>query len=74
MCSDIYQNLSINKSTKGITKFFFSKNSNCDLDLGLAMLKCNCLQNIVILNICVKLYQNQFTNKGIRMMRKFFQK
>ena len=34
---------------------------NCDTDPGLTMLKCKIVVNIVILNFCVKLYQNQFT-------------
>ena len=32
----------------------FSKNSHCDLDLGPRTLKLELVQDIVILNICVK--------------------
>ena len=32
----------------------FSKNSHCDLDLNSRMLKLELVQDIVILNICVK--------------------
>ena len=50
----------------------FSKNSHCDFDLGPRMLKLEFIQDIVILNICVQENQNQFTNKGTRVMTKFF--
>ena len=36
----------------------FSQNSNRDADPGSSMLKYLFTQDIVILNICVKLYQN----------------
>ena len=39
---------------------------NCDLHLGHTKLKCKPVQDIVIINICVKFYQNQFTNEGAR--------
>ena len=50
----------------------FSKNSHCDLDLGPRILKLELVQDIVILNICVKLSQNRLINKGARVMTKFF--
>ena len=37
----------------------FSYNSNCDLDLTPKMLKHKLIKDIAILNICMKLYQNQ---------------
>ena len=37
---------------------FCSKNSICDLDLGPYILDCKLVQDNVVLNICVKLYQN----------------
>ena len=39
ICGKLYQNLSISKSAKAMTKIF-SKDSNFDLDLGPIMLKC----------------------------------
>ena len=48
------------------------KNSNCDLDLRPTKLKCRFLKDIVILHICVILYQNQSINNGTRGMIKFF--
>ena len=50
----------------------FSKNSHCDLDLGPRTLKLEIVQDIVILNICVKKNQNRLINKGARVMTKFF--
>ena len=50
----------------------FPKNSHCDLDLGPRMLKLELVQDIVILNICVKYNQNRLINKGARVMTKFF--
>ena len=50
----------------------FSKISHCDLDLGPRTLKVKCFQDIVILNICVKLNQNRSINNGARVMTKFF--
>ena len=44
---------------------------NCDLDLGQIKLKCQFVRDIVIINICVKFYQNQFTNQGSRTMTNF---
>ena len=41
-CVTLYQNLSINKAT-------FFLNSNCDLDFGPTMLKCQLIQDIIIL-------------------------
>ena len=37
---------------------------NCDLDLGPTILKCILVLDIVIVNFCVKLLQNQFTTDG----------
>ena len=41
-----------------MTDIFFPKNSNCDLDLGPTIQDCNLVKDNVVLNICVKLYQN----------------
>ena len=49
-----------------------SENSHFDLDLGPRTLKLQLIQDIVILNICVKKNQNRFINKGARVMTKFF--
>ena len=51
---------------------FFSKNSHCDLDLDLITLKRELIRGIVILNTCVKLYQNWITNEGTRAMTMLF--
>ena len=37
----------------------FSSNSNCDLDLGLIMLKHKLIPDVAIPKIYMKLYQNQ---------------
>ena len=50
----------------------FSKYSHCDLDFGPRTLKLVLVQDIVILNICVKYNQNRLINKGTRVMTKFF--
>ena len=49
-----------------------SYNSNCDLDLSPIMLKHKLIQDIAILNICMKLYQNQSINESIRVLSAFF--
>ena len=51
---------------------YFSKNSHCDLDLSPRTLKLKFIQDIVILNICMKQNQNRLRNKGARVMTKFF--
>ena len=61
----------MNKGVRAMT-MFFSKNSHYDLDLGPRVLKPEFIQDIVILNICEKLNQNQTINKGARVMTKFF--
>ena len=52
---------------------FFSYNSNCDHDTDLSpvMLKHKLIQDIAILNICMKLYQNQPINERIRVLTTF---
>ena len=55
-----------NEGARAMT-MFFSKNSHCDLDLGLRILKLKIIQDIVILHICGKLNQNQFINEGVRV-------
>ena len=52
----LYQNLSISKGTRALTKYFLLKNSKCYLGLGPTMLKYQFIQDIVILNIYVNLY------------------
>ena len=52
-----------------MAKFFF-KNSHCDL--GPKTLKFEPVQDIVILNACVKQNRNRSINKGARVMTKFF--
>ena len=47
----------------------FSKNSHCDLDLRALYLEL--VQDIVILNICVKFNHNQSINKGARVVTIF---
>ena len=55
-----------------MAKFFY--NRMCDLDLGLMVLDCKLVQDILTLNICMKLWQNLSINEGPRMMTKFFLK
>ena len=50
----LFQNLSIHEGATALIQFSFSKISNSDLDLNMT----NLIQGIVVLNICVKLYQN----------------
>ena len=59
ICVKLYQNRSINEGTKAMTTFS-SENRNCDLDPDRdpKILEYKCVQYIVILQICVKLYQN----------------
>ena len=49
-----------------MTKFFFSKNNHCYLDLDPIMLKRELVRDIVISNTCVKLYRNWIINEVAR--------
>ena len=59
----LYQNRSINND-------FFSKNSNCDLDIDPTNLKRKIIQAIVISNITVLLCENRLINVVARAMTK----
>ena len=69
MC-EIYHNRLMNEVARA--KFFFSKNSNFDLDLRPTMLKYKLVQDIIILNNSLKLFQNWSINKSARAMTKYF--
>ena len=68
----IYQDPLINAGARVMTTFFlffvFSKNSHNELDLKPKTLNVELAQNIIIPNICVKLYKNPSTNVGARVM------
>ena len=49
----IFRIFTVNKGARVMT-MCFSKISHCDLELGLRTLKLELVQDIVILNICVK--------------------
>ena len=55
-----------------MTKFFFSKNSHCDLNLDPMTLNRKLIRGIVIPNTCMKLYRNWLINKGIRAINMLF--
>ena len=55
----------------------FSINSHCDLDLGPRMLILKLVQDIVMINICVKFHEIRSINVGARvrtMLLLFFSK
>ena len=54
------QNLSINEDSLVMT--MFSKYSHCDIDLVPKMLILNLVQDIVMVNSCVKLNENRSIN------------
>ena len=51
--------------------FFFSKSRHSDLDLEPSTLNFDLARDIIIPNICVKLYQNPLINVGVRAMTIF---
>ena len=64
----LYQNHSIKKV---LEPKFLPKIATVTLTLDLN-LDCKFIQDIVALNICVKLYQNLSINKGARVTTKLF--
>ena len=56
-----------------MTKSFYEK-SHSVLDFGLRMFKLKYVQHIVILNVCMKINQNQSINEGDKRMTKSFLK
>ena len=60
----------MNEVARAMTKI--SKNSNFDLDLRPTMLKCEAVQDIIILNNYVKLFENWSINKSARAMTNKF--
>ena len=53
-----------------MTKFFSSKNSNCDIDLDPEILKRELRGGNVISNACMKLYRNWLVKEVARAMTK----
>ena len=65
----LHRNPSINVDARVPVKFFL-KNSHNDLDLEHRILKVKLARYIIILNICVKLFQNPPINVGDKAMQK----
>ena len=68
---NLYHNKLINEVVRAMTILFLKKN-NFDLDLRPTMLKCKSVQDIVILNNYVELFQNWSMNKSAIAMTKYF--